>query len=130
MRKIIESVLASRDGVIEDPAWVGDYVDENFENEPMQQLLHSDAMLMGRRTYELFERDWSARTDDFGKRVNDIRKYVFSSTLETTGWSISTLVRGDVAAEVRKLKERDGGHLTIWGHGLLGANLARERPTR
>ena len=126
MRKIIESTLVSLDGVIEDPAkWAGDYLDKDFEKAALERLLRSDAMIMGRRTYDLLSRDWSAGTGDFADRINSIRKYVFSSTLEKADWNNSTILRGDVVAEVSKLREQDGTDLALYGHGLLGETLLK-----
>ncbi len=124
MRKIIEETLVSLDGVIEDPAkWVGDYFDDEFVQATFERLLTRDAMLMGRRTYEILVKDWSARTGEYADVINGIPKHVFSSTLERTDWHNSTIVRGDVVAEVALLKQQDGRDLVIWGHGLLGQTL-------
>lgn len=57
-------------------------------------------MLMGRRTYEILVKDWAARTGEYADVINGIPKHVFSSTLERTDWHNSTIVRGDVVAEV------------------------------
>ncbi len=126
MRKIIESTLVSLDGVIEDPStWAGDYADDEFEKAALERLLESDAMLMGRRTYEMLARDWVAGTGDFANRINSIRKYVFSSTLEQADWNNSTIIRGDVVTEVSKLREEAGSDLALYGHGLLGETLLK-----
>lgn len=124
MRKIIESTLVSLDGVIGDPqAWAMDYFDEEARADAPERLLASDAMLMGRRTYEAFAQVWPAQTGDYADRINSMRKYVFSSTLERADWSNSTVIRGDVADEAGKLKQQDGQDLVIYGHGLLGQTL-------
>jgi len=60
-------------------------------------------------------------------RLNDIPKYVFSSTLENAEWGNPTIIRGDVTAEVSRLKQRAGGDLLVLGHGLLGETLLREQ---
>jgi dihydrofolate reductase len=60
-------------------------------------------------------------------RLNEIPKYVFSSTLDKADWGNSTIVRGDVVAEVARLKRQDGRNLLVLGHGLLGETLLRER---
>ena len=126
MRKIIESTLVSLDGVIGDPpTWVGDYLDEGFQKDALERLLESDAMLMGRRTYEMFANTWAARTDPFASRINDMRKYVFSSTLEKADWKNSIVVKGDVVTEVRKLKQQAGRDLVMYGHGLLAQTLLK-----
>src|SRR5215469_2363769 len=81
MRKIIESTLVSADGVVgSPPLWAMDYRDEEVTRDALERLSGSDAMLMGRGSYELFAAIWPTQTDDFAQRVNEIRKYVFSST--------------------------------------------------
>jgi dihydrofolate reductase len=116
--------LVSLDGVIEDPAqWVGDFFDDEFVKATFERLLMRDAMLMGRRTYEILAKDWSAVTGEYADVINGIPKCVFSSTLETASWNNSTIVRGDVMAGVTSLKEQGGRDLVIWGHGLLGQTL-------
>ena len=124
MRKIIESTLMSADGVIgSPPLWAMDYRDEEVTRDALERLSGSDAMLMGRGTYELFAATWPGQTDDFAQRMNGIRKYVFSSTLTSADWSNSTIVRGDVVAQVTKIKEQDGRDLAIFGHGRLAQTL-------
>jgi dihydrofolate reductase len=83
-------------------------------------------MLMGRHTYEFLAGAYPSRTDSWGARVNPMQKYVFSSTLEEALWDNSTIVRGDVVAEVTKLKQQKGRDLLVWGHGLLAETLLRE----
>jgi dihydrofolate reductase len=63
-------------------------------------------------------------------RLNGIQKYVFSSKLEKADWSNSTIVRGDVVAEVTKLEQQEGANLLIYGHGLLAQTLLKERLLR
>jgi dihydrofolate reductase len=88
-------------------------------------MLACDAMLMGRTTYEQMAKIWPGRTHPWADRLNTITKYVFSSTLENADWDNSILVRGDVATEVRKLKEQDGGNLLVFGHGRLAQTLLK-----
>jgi dihydrofolate reductase len=124
MRKIIESTLVSADGVVgSPPLWAMGYRDEEVTRDALERLSGSDAMLMGRGTYELFATIWPGQTDDFAQRINGIRKYVFSSTLASADWSNSTIVRGDVLAEARKIKEQDGRDLAVFGHGRLARTL-------
>jgi dihydrofolate reductase len=124
MRTIVESTLVSADGVIGDPPqWAMGYRDEEVQAEALDRLSGSDAMLMGRATYELFAATWPAQTGDFADRMNSIRKYVFSSTLERADWSNSTIVRGDAVTEVTKLKQQGDGELAVYGHGLLAQTL-------
>jgi len=124
MRKIIESTLVSADGVIgSPPLWAMDYRDEEVTRDALERLSGSDAMLIGRGTYELFAATWPGQTDEFAQRMNGIRKYVFSSTLAGADWSNTTIVRGDVLAEVTKIKEQDGRDLALFGHGRLAQTL-------
>ena len=124
MRKIIESTLVSADGVVgSPPLWAMDYRDEEVSRDALERLSGSDAMLMGRGTYELFAAAWPGQTDDFARRMNAIGKYVFSSTLASADWGNATIVRGDVLAEVTRIKEEDGVDLAVFGHGRLARTL-------
>jgi len=127
MRKIIEYTLVSADGVIGDPQNWGlrNFQDDAYLRDGLGQLLACDAMLMGRHTYEFLARAYPSRTDSWAARVNPMPKHVFSSTLEEATWENSTIARGDVVAEVTKLKQQEGRDLLIWGHGLLAETLLR-----
>ena len=131
MRKVIEYVLVSADGVFEDPVGmgVGEYQDEAYLRDGLGLLMACDAIVFGRRTYEAFAKLYHGRVHKpmWADRLDAIPKYVFSSTLEKADWSNSTVVRGDVVSEVTRLKQQDGGNLLILGHGLLGETLLRER---
>ena len=105
MRTIIESTLVSLDGVIGDPhLWATNYFDGEAEKYALELLSTSDAMLMGRQTYEFFAAAFPHQTGDYGERVNKIPKYVFSNTLQKTDWSNASILEGDVATEAAKLK--------------------------
>jgi dihydrofolate reductase len=131
MRKVIEYVLVSADGVFEDPVamGVGEYQDEAYLRDGLGLLTACDAILFGRGTYEAFAKLYHGGVHKpmWADRLNAIPKYVFSSTLEKADWSNSTVVRGDPVAEVTRLKQQDGGNLLVMGHGLLGETLLRER---
>lgn len=129
MRKIIEYTLVSADGAIGDAQnWgVGNFQDDAYLRDGLGQLLACDAMLMGRHTYEILANIYSSRTGHpWAARVNAMQKYVFSSTLDKAAWDNSTIVRGDVAAAVTKLKQQEGRDLLIWGHGLLAETLLKQ----
>jgi dihydrofolate reductase len=128
VRKVIESTLVSLDGVIGDPqVWAEPYFNDQAGERALKQLLVSEAMLMGRRTYELFAAMWPASTGAYADRMNGIRKYVFSSTLQTAAWSNSTIIDRDVPAAVGELKRQDGQDLVMYGHGPLGQTLLEHR---
>src|SRR5262249_10838654 len=124
MRRLIESTLLSLDGVIGEPhVWASEYFDGEAQEKALEQLLASDAMLMGRHTYETFSQTWPKLSGPYPDRINAMRKYVFSSALQEADWNNSTIVKGDVAAEVTKLKQQNGQDLVIYGHGPLGETL-------
>jgi dihydrofolate reductase len=124
MRKIIESTLVSLDGVFENPhIWATEYFDQEAEKYALDLLSASDAMLMGRKTYEFFAAAFPHQKGDYGRRINEIPKYVFSNTLNRAEWTSTSIVKGDVAVEAAKLKEQDGTDLVIYGHGLLAQTL-------
>ena len=129
MRNIIEYTLVSADGIFAGAGNSGffEYRDEAYLRDGLGQLLSCDAMLMGRTTYESFAKLWPGRTHPWADRINAMPKYVFSSTLETAEWSNATIVRGDVVAEVSKLKQQEGRDLLIYGHGLLAETLLKHR---
>jgi dihydrofolate reductase len=124
MRKLKESTLVSLDGEIGEPhLWASERFDDEARAGALAQLRATDAMLMGRRTYEIFAALWPGQTDDYADAINSIRKYVFSSTLGQAEWNNSTIITGNVAAEVTELKQQDGQDLVIYGHGHLGRTL-------
>jgi dihydrofolate reductase len=124
MRRIVESTLVSLDAVFSDPhLWANEYFDQEAEAYALELLSAADAMLMGRRTYEFFAQAFPHQTGEYGERVNGIRKYVFSNSLDRADWSNVSILKGDVAAEVHKLKAEEGGDLVIYGHGQLGRTL-------
>ncbi len=91
-------------------------------------MFASDALLLGRVTYQGFAQAWPAMgTDDFGKRMNSIRKYVVSSTLtdEEATWGETTVIRGDVPAEIAKLRAQPGGDLLVEGSSQLVQMLSQ-----
>jgi len=127
MGKIIEWCYISADGVFEDPVGMGllDYLDDVYLRDARGLFEACDAILFGRSTYEIFAKIWPGTP--YAARLNAIRKYVFSSSLQTAEWNNSTIIRGDVAAEVTRLKQQDSGDLLTHGHGLLSETLLQQR---
>jgi dihydrofolate reductase len=139
MRRIIESVLISADGGMDftGPALPGSssptnflsFRDDAYMRDGLGKLEACDAMLMGRTMYEHSLKLWPDRGSDhpWAARLNAMQKYVFSSKLERAEWNNTTIIRGDVVTEARKLKEQSGGDLVIWGHTQLAETLMRGR---
>jgi len=120
MGKIVVSDNVSLDGVIQDPAgdegfsrggWVGLIKDRPGANKlALDEALGTEALLLGRRSYEWMAGRWPTRGGDLADRLNSMPKYVVSSTLEDPDWNNTTVLKGDVVEEVSKLKrevERD-----------------------
>lgn len=124
MRKVIEATLISLDGVVDDVgSWGQRYFDPAWWNSYTRALLACDALLMGRNTYEMLWQRARAVDNAYTRELGAIRKHVVSSTLKTAEWQNSVLVRGDVAAEVAKLKREPGKDIMSYGHGPLGQTL-------
>ena len=124
MRKLIVSSLVSLDGIHGDPqSWVGDYFDEQAAEESLAVLRDSDAMLMGRNTYEYFAPAFSPPSGPYLERIYEMRKYVFSSTLTAADWHNTTIIPGHPVTAVRELKQQGDGHLVSYGYGQLAQTL-------
>ncbi len=137
MRRVVVSEFLSLDGVMEDPGgaegfgrggWAFQF-DRGPEGDKfkLDEVMASDALLLGRVTYEAFAQAWPSRTDEvgFADKMNSMAKYVVSTTLERAEWSNSTVIRGDVAAEVSRLKQQPGQDILVAGSGQLVRTLAQ-----
>jgi dihydrofolate reductase len=123
MGKIIVSDNLSLDGIIEDPAgdegfdrggWVGLIKDRpDLAALALEEALGSDAMLMGRRTYEWFAARWPARTGPLADRLNGMPKFVVTSTLTQPAWNNTTPLIGDLATKAASLKEGFSGDIVV-----------------
>jgi len=89
------------------------------EKFKLDEVMESDALLLGRVTYEGFAEAWPSRTGDFADKFNRMPKFVVSTTLDDAEWNNSTLIKGNVTEEVSKLKERPGGDILVNGSAQL-----------
>ncbi|MFE0422162.1 dihydrofolate reductase family protein [Streptomyces sp. NPDC058953] len=136
--KLVLQEFLSLDGVSQGPGspdedtsdgftgggWLVPHLDEEFENVVAGWLGEADAFLFGRRTYENFARDWPQMTDHPNARIlNGLPKYVASQTLTRAGWEPSTILSGDVPAQVAEVKRLPGRELQIHGSARLGHSL-------
>lgn len=130
MRKIIVSEFITIDGVIEDPGgaenspyggWSFSYWNDEAEKYKHEELFSSDALLLGRETYQGFAAAWPSMTDEngFADRMNSLPKYVVSNTLEKTEWNNSKIIKDNIIEEIQKLKEQPGQSIFIFGSGQL-----------
>ena len=125
MGKIIISENASLDGVVQDPTgeegfklggWfsqVGDRDRDERAKVMLEEALSTEAMLLGRRSYEFLATRWPSRTGALADRLNSKPKYVVSSTLQDPAWKNSTVLKGDAVSEVSKLKQQLAGDIVI-----------------
>ena len=127
MSRIVVTEFVSLDGVIDEPKWTFDF-ERGPEGDQFKwdELFEADALLLGRVTYEGFAAAWpSMGHDEFGQRMNGIEKFVVSSTLadDEATWGPTTVIRGDVVAEIARLKSRPGGNLLVEGSSQLVQTL-------
>jgi dihydrofolate reductase len=123
MGQIIVSANVSLDGVIQDPAgdegfrvggWVGLIKDSpQLSKLALDEALAAEAWLLGRRSYQWFAARWPSRSGELADRLNDLPKYVVSSTLEHPTWNNSAVLRGDVLTEVSALKQQIQGDIIV-----------------
>jgi dihydrofolate reductase len=141
MGTIVVTENVTLDGVIEQvDDWFGpaagdaDTDDSDIVATLREQMDTQDALLLGRKTFESFRRYWPAQTDDttgITVYLNRVPKYVVSSTLEEPGWANTTVLRGELADEVRDLRSRVNGEIGVTGsimlvHDLIAAGLIDE----
>jgi dihydrofolate reductase len=125
MSKLTESVLVSLNGVTSEPlSWAGPYFGEGSAARALEVLRRSEAMLMGRGTYEVFSKQWPKAPGEYAGHLNRMRKYVFSSTLRNPEWENTVVISGDVVEEVTRMKETAKAELTVYGHGEFGQTLS------
>jgi dihydrofolate reductase len=132
MGKIVISENVSLDGVVQDPTgeegfrhggWfleVGDKDREEWGKVEFQEALGTEALLLGRRSYEYFAAGWSSRPGEWADRLRSLPKYVVSSTaLVGPDWKNSTVLKGDVVNEISKLKQQISGEIVVYGSRQL-----------
>ena len=133
MGRIVISENVSLDGVIEDPTgveglrvggwfWETDHGADG-ERFTLEKALGTDALLLGRRSYEFFAATWPSRGGELADRLNGVPKYVVSSTLADPAWNNSTVLAGDVVTEVSKLKQELDGEIVVLGSPRLARTL-------
>jgi dihydrofolate reductase len=135
MGKIVISENVSLDGVVQDPTgdegfrqggWVGQIGDkdrEEWAKVELDEALGTEALLLGRRSYEWFAARWPSRTGEWADRLNSLPKYVVSSTLVYPDWKNSTVLKGEVVNEVSKLKQELDGEIVVYASRQLVRTL-------
>src|SRR5918994_7890891 len=123
MGKIVMSDNVSLDGVVQDPAgdegfrvggWVGVIAGRpELAKVTLDEALSTEALLLGRRSYEWLAARWPSRSGELADRLNSLPKYVVSSTIEDPDWNNWTVLKGDVPNEVSKLKHELNGKIVV-----------------
>jgi dihydrofolate reductase len=140
MRKLIVTEFVTLDGVMEAPGgepghphsgWVFDFMGPEQQEFKFEEIQEADVQLIGRVTYESFAGAWPQREGPFADRMNSMPKYVVTTTLDDLEWNNSTPIKRDVAAEVAKLKQQEGGPILVAGsrtlvHTLMEHDLVDE----
>jgi dihydrofolate reductase len=137
MGKSVISENVSLDGVVQDPTgdegfrhggWfgqIGDKDREEWAKVELHEALGTEALLLGRRSYEWFAARWPCRRGEWADRLNSLPKYVVSSTLEDPDWNNSTVLKGDVVNEVSKLKQELDGEIVVYASRQLVRTLMK-----
>jgi dihydrofolate reductase len=135
MGKIVISTNVSLDGVVQDPdgkedfrlgGWFGEFGGKDLEawaKVALDEALSAEALLLGRRSDEWFATRWLSRSGAFADRLNSMRKYVVSSTIDEPRWSNATVLKGAVADEVSRLKQELDGDIVVYASYQLGRTL-------
>jgi len=133
MAKVVVTEFMSLDGVVEDPGGAEDFEHGGWSFEfsrgdegdkfKLDETRETEALLLGRVTYEGFAEAWPSREGEFADKFNNMPKYVVSSTLDEADWNNSTVLRGDVAEEVGKLKQGLDGDIVVHGSAQLAQTL-------
>jgi dihydrofolate reductase len=133
MARIVVTEFISLDGVMEDPGGAEDFKHGGWSFEinrgeegdkfKLEETMGTDALLLGRVTYQGFAEAWPSRTGEFADKFNSMPKYVVSSTLDKAEWNNSTLLKGDVVEEVSKLREGSSGDIVVHGSAQLVQTL-------
>jgi dihydrofolate reductase len=136
MRKLSAGLFITLDGVVEAPGdgdttlegkrgWSMPFMNDEAGMLIMGQMDASDAMMLGRKTYQEFAAFWPTMPaeDPFAQRMNGVAKHVVSTTLNKADWQNSTLIKGNVADEITKLKQQPGKNISVVGSPTLVASL-------
>jgi dihydrofolate reductase len=136
MGKIAITEFMSLDGVVEDPGGSEDFKYGGWSFEfsrgdegdkfKLDETMASDALLLGRVTYEGFADAWPSREGEFADKFNDMPKYVVSSTLTNPDWTNTTVIDGDLREQVSQLRDRHDGDIVVHGSAQLAQSLLDE----
>jgi dihydrofolate reductase len=140
MGKLVVSMFVSLDGVMEDPAWTAPYWSDDIARFKYEELAAADALLLGRVTAEMFAGAWPTaehadamrksfaslpRPGEFSERMNSLPKHVASRTRDKLVWNGCSVIKGDLAEEVSRLKLQSGSSIMIVGSGSVARAMLK-----
>ena len=124
MRKLVVTEFISLDGVMEEPGWTFKYWNDEIAKFKGEESSASDALLLGRVTYQGFAAAWPESKDEGANYFNSVRKYVVSKTLEEPlEWNNSALIKNNIVEEITNLKQQNGKDITVHGSATLVQTL-------
>ena len=123
MRKVVVTEFLSLDGVMEEPAWTFKYWNDESAKFKGEESSASDALLLGRVTYQGFAAAWPESKDEGADYFNSVRKYVVSTTLDKAEWNNSRLIKDNIVEEITRLKQQDGKDIVVHGSAMLVQTL-------
>jgi dihydrofolate reductase len=123
MRQVVVTEFLSLDGVMEEPAWTAPYWNDDIAKFKGSEQDTSDTLLLGRVTYQGFAAAWSQSTDEGADYMNNVGKYVVSTTLDKVEWNNSTLIKDNIVEELTQLKQQDGQDILVYGSATLVQTL-------
>jgi dihydrofolate reductase len=127
VRKVVVTEFISLDGVMEEPRWTFKYWNDEIANFKGDESSASDALLLGRVTYQGFAAAWPQSEDEGADYFNSVRKYVVSNTLEEPlEWKNSTLIKDNLVEEITTLKQQDGKDIVVHGSATLVQTLMQD----
>jgi dihydrofolate reductase len=125
MRKLIVTEFVTLDGVIEAPErWVFDFHTDETAKLKLDEMLHADALVLGKKTYDIFASSWPSMSGELADQMNGIRKYVISTTAADLAWHNSQAITTDPVAAVAALKNQHGADILVAGSASVVQALA------
>lgn len=125
MRNLVVTTFLSLDGVMEAPAWTVPYWNDDIARFKGEETSASDALLLGRVTYQGFAAAWPESKDEGAAYFNSVRKYVVSTTLDKAEWNNSVLIKNNIVEAIARLKQQDGKDIAVHGSATLVQTLMK-----
>jgi dihydrofolate reductase len=123
MRNIVVTEFVSLDGIMEEPGWTFPYWNDEIAKFKGDEQSTTDALLLGRVTYQGFAAAWPESKDEGADIMNNLPKYVVSTTLDKVEWNNSTLIKDNIVEEITKLKQQEGQDILVYGSATLVQTL-------